>query len=349
MTSNNAGVLDTPATRLVIKVVIYYVILLAIGTLIWHGLELSAFAGTTESELFGSAGEAGQKVSKKAAMAAAAAAAPGHGTAATTAILAMLGALLLAIPVAWVYLATRAKRGYQQSVVQLLIILPIVVAGIVVLVRTSLALAFSLAGIVAAVRFRNTLDDSKDAVYVFLATGIGLASAIDLPVAAAISIFFNATVLVLWYSDFGSAPLELEGRIAQRRLKRARELARTGTFVAQIDSEVLQNMTNEQLEGLAQRAWRRARGEDPGSKSAASGAEARLRVRTRDPGLTRTVLEPRLDDNVKEWRLDATKEEADGVTVLDYVVQLKKKGDPQDLISVAHAVSGAELVDAELR
>ncbi len=349
MTSKNAGVLDTPATRLVIKVVIYYAILLAIGALIWHELGLTAFAGTTQSELFGSAGEAGQQVSKKAAMTAAAVTTPSHRTAATTAILAMLGALLLAVPVAWVYLATRAKRGYQQSVVQLLIILPIVVAGVVVLVRSSLALAFSLAGIVAAVRFRNTLDDSKDAVYVFLATGVGLASAIDLPVAAAISIFFNATVLVLWYTDFGSAPLELEGRIAQRRLKRARELAQTGTFVAQIDSEVLRDMTTEQLEGLAQRAWRRARGEEAGSKSATSGAEVRLRVRTRDPGLTKTVLEPRLDDNVKDWRLDATKEEADGVTALDYVVQLKKKGDPQDLISVARAVSGPELVDSELR
>jgi hypothetical protein len=62
--------------------------------------------------------------------------------------------------------------------VQLLIILPLVVAGIVVLVKDSLALAFSLAGIVAAVRFRNTLDDSKDAVYVFLATGVGLAAAL---------------------------------------------------------------------------------------------------------------------------------------------------------------------------
>lgn len=349
MTSGKTGVLDTPATRLIIKVVIYYAILLGIGALIWHEMELTAFAGTNVGELFGSAGEAGPKLSKNAAAAAAAAAAVGHRTAAPTVILAMLGALLLAIPVAWVYLATRAKRGYQQSVVQLLIILPIVVAGVVVLVRDSLALAFSLAGIVAAVRFRNTLDDSKDAAYVFLATGVGLASAIDLPVATAISIFFNATVLVLWYSDFGSAPLELEGRIAQRRLKRARELARTGTFVAQIDSEVLPHMTNEQLEGLAQRAWRRARGEDSGSKSGASDAEARLRVRTRDASLTRIVLEPRLDDNVKEWRLDATKEEADGVTVLDYVVQLKKKGDPQDLVSVARAVSGAELVDAELR
>ena len=31
------------------------------------------------------------------------------------------------------------------------------------------------AGVVAAVRFRNTLRDTKDAVYVFLAVGIGLA------------------------------------------------------------------------------------------------------------------------------------------------------------------------------
>ena len=43
---------------------------------------------------------------------------------------AMLAAVLLSVPVAWVYLLTRAKRGYQQSVVQLLIVLPTVVAGI---------------------------------------------------------------------------------------------------------------------------------------------------------------------------------------------------------------------------
>ena len=170
----------------------------------------------------------------------------------------MLAAVLLSLPVAWVYLLTRAKRGYQQSVVQLLIILPAVVAGIVLLVKYSITLAFSLAGIVAAVRFRNTLDDSKDAVYVFLATAIGLASAVNLPVAAVVSIGFNAIALVLWYTDFGSAPMELEGRIADQRLKRARQLARTGTFVARIDDEVFRNMTREQLEGVAQRAWKRA-------------------------------------------------------------------------------------------
>jgi hypothetical protein len=169
----------------------------------------------------------------------------------------MLASILLSLPVAWIYLLTRAKRGYQQSVVQLLIILPLVVAGIVVMVKYSLALAFSLAGIVAAVRFRNTLDDSKDAVYVFLATAIGLAAAVNIPVAAVISILFNATMLILWATDFGHAPVALDGNIAERRLKQAKELARTGTFVAQLDNEVFRNMTREQLEGVAERAWKR--------------------------------------------------------------------------------------------
>ena len=69
---------------------------------------------------------------------------------------AMMAALLLILPVAWIYILTRHKKGYQQSVVQTLIILSPVVAGVVVMVKYSLPLAFGLAGIVAAIRFRNT-------------------------------------------------------------------------------------------------------------------------------------------------------------------------------------------------
>ena len=140
-------------------------------------------------------------------------------------------------------------RGYQQSVVQLLIILPVVVAGIVVLVKYSLALAFSLGGIAAAVRFRNTLDDSKDAVYVFLVIGLGIAAAVDLPVALVISFLFNVVIVGLWLTDFGRTPVALDGRMAERRLARARQLARTGTFVARIDDEVLKNMTSRAARG----------------------------------------------------------------------------------------------------
>ena len=257
-----------------------------------------------------------------------------------TVAVAMLAAVLLSLPVAWVYLLTRAKRGYQQSVVQLLIILPTVVAGIVLLVKYSIALAFSLAGIVAAVRFRNTLDDSKDAVYVFLATAIGLASAVNLPVAAVISIGFNALVLVLWYTDFGSAPVELDGRIAEQRLKRARQLARTGTFVARIDDEVFRNMTREQLEGVAQRAWKRAQATD----DSVEPEEVRVRMRTRDLAALRSAVDPRLTENVKNWRIGAINER-DGVHTAEYHVQLKKKTTPDELVALIRASGADQLVD----
>src|SRR2546430_11285380 len=71
---------------------------------------------------------------------------------------------------------TKQRQGYDPSVVQTVILLPVAVAGIVAVVQNSLVLAFSLAGLAAAVRFRNTLKDSKDAVYIFVAMGVGLAA-----------------------------------------------------------------------------------------------------------------------------------------------------------------------------
>src|SRR3954470_22460793 len=186
---------------------------------------------------------------------------PVHIDATTLALMvaaAMIGSVLLSIPVAWVYTLTRAKRGYQQSVVQTLILLPALVAGVVVLVKYSLALAFSLAGIVAAVRFRTSLDDSKDAVYIFLSTAIGLAAGVQLPMAAVISVVFNALVLFLWYTDFGKTAAVFEGNKAQKQLEEAEaRMRQTGTFVAMLDDDIFANMTPEQLDLAADRAWRR--------------------------------------------------------------------------------------------
>ncbi|MBI1809819.1 MAG: hypothetical protein HYR75_07985, partial [Gemmatimonadetes bacterium] len=98
-----------------------------------------------------------------------------RGPAALPTAIAMASALALTLPIVWIYTLTRKKKGWQQSVVQTLLVLPVIVAGIVVLVKYSLALAFSLGGIVAAVRFRNSLDDTKDAAYILITTGVGLA------------------------------------------------------------------------------------------------------------------------------------------------------------------------------
>jgi hypothetical protein len=328
------GLRAGPATRIVLRSVVYYVILIGGATLAWPYLpRTGGLPAISLDAMFGTPSAASRL----------APAVPEGLALAGGVAVAMLASVLLALPVAWVYLATRAKRGYQQSVVQLLVILPAVVAGIVLLVKYSLALAFSLAGIVAAVRFRNTLDDSKDAVYVFLATAIGLSAAVNLPVAAVLSIGFTIVVLALWYSDFGSAPIELDGRIADRRLRRARQLARTGTFVARIDDEVFRDMTREQLEGVAERAWRRARGvEDEGAQS-----ESRLRVRTHDVIAMRRAVEPRLEEHTRLWRAGPVTS-ADGVDVVDYFVQMKKKSHTDELVALVRAAGSADVIDAEL-
>ncbi|MDQ2666444.1 MAG: DUF4956 domain-containing protein [Gemmatimonadota bacterium] len=329
----------TATSRVVTRLVLFYIVVIGGASLLWRLLpHASVFAPSSLDQLFGG----GPPVTAKGV--------PtiplDEVTLAVTVAVAMIASILLSLPVAWVYLLTRAKRGYQQSVVQLLIILPLVVSGIVLLVKYSIALAFSLAGIVAAVRFRNTLDDSKDAVYVFLATAVGLAAAVNLPVAAVISILFNVTALLLWYFDFGSAPVELDGRIAEKRLRRAKELARTGTFVARIDDEVFRNMTRDQLEGVADRALRRAHSTDGDGSSSAD--EAILRITTSDLAAMRRAIEPRLQDYTKSWRL-GTCSNTDGVEHADYFVQLKKRTPPDELLSLIRAAGTTNVIGAEFR
>jgi len=132
------------------------------------------------------------------------------------AAVAMLGALALMCPVAWMYMRTKPKANYDTSLVQTVIALPVVISGVVLIVRDSIALAFSLAGIVAAVRFRNTLRDTKDAVYIFLAIAVGLAAGVQaFAVGFVVSVIYVAVVLVLWRFDVGTAPLtdRVRGRL----------------------------------------------------------------------------------------------------------------------------------------
>jgi hypothetical protein len=240
-------------------------------------------------------------------------------------MIAMVAAFVTALPVTWIYTWTRHKKGYQQSIVQTFIILPVIVAGIVVLVKHSLELAFSLAGIVTAVRFRTTLDDSKDAANVFVVTGIGLAAAVDPPVAFAISIIYNTLILWLWMSDFGRAP-SLEGRQAGQRLDRVLQHAnRTGTFVAKLDDEVLKDLAPEQLEALADRAWRRRKRNAPdAAEDERPDYTHMLRVHTSDIEGTRMACEAAFDELFARWKYMGKAKGVDGLRVLEYGIAMNE-------------------------
>jgi len=121
----------------------------------------------------------------------------------------LFGTIVLMIPITWVYMAIKTPQGYRKAFVEALIILPICATTVVLLIQDSLALAFGLAALVAAVRFRVRLPDALDGIYVFAAICVGLASGIGyLGVAVVMTIFFCFASVILWGMDYGANPVE---------------------------------------------------------------------------------------------------------------------------------------------
>ncbi len=230
------------------------------------------------------------------------------------AITAMLGALALALPLAWIFVITRRRKGFSQSIVHTLIILPIAVAGIMVVVQNSLALAFGLAGI-AALRFRNTLDDTKDAIYLFVATGIGVAAAADqFSVGLALSFLFNATIIVLWWTNYGRTPAQLKAKLLLRRLRQTRE---------------------NRIPGV------------PGA--ATDPLNTVLRVHVLNPDAAQLTVAAVLERTSKQWELTGVTPGTNGFSTLDYVVRLRTRTVRGELLNDLRASGRPDVVGAEFR
>ncbi len=138
--------------------------------------------------------------------------------------LAMLGTLILMLPVSWLYKGIHSDGEHDHSLDETALILPAVVAGIVLIVQHSLALAFSLAGIVAGVQFRRSLTDTFDTLFIFVAIGVGIAAGTGaLEIAAVMSVFFNySTLMVAMFGD----GLQSHHESRRKALRRARKQAK---------------------------------------------------------------------------------------------------------------------------
>ena len=115
----------------------------------------------------------------------------------------LLGVWLLMLPVSWVHKGIHRLSAHDHSLDETMLILPGVVASIVLVVQHSLALAFSLAGIVAGVQFRRALQDTFDALFILVAIGTGIAAGVRaLEIAAVLTVFFTyATLFVYFFGD----------------------------------------------------------------------------------------------------------------------------------------------------
>lgn len=139
-------------------------------------------------------------------------------------IYAMTSTLLLMLPVSWVYKAIHTDSVYDHSIDTTTLVLPAVVAGIVTVVQHSLALAFSLAGIAAGVRFRRALSDTFDTLFILAAIGVGIAAGVkSIEIAIVLTVFFNyASIGVCAFGD-GLESQHIVRRKAERKRRKAKK------------------------------------------------------------------------------------------------------------------------------
>ena len=139
---------------------------------------------------------------------------------------AMSATLLLMLPVSWVYKSIHTDSIYDHSIDSTTLVLPAVVAGIVTVVQHSLALAFSLAGIVAGVRFRRALSDTFDTLFILASIGVGISAGIgSIEIAIVLTVFFNyAAASVCAFGDGLESQHVVQRKIRRKNRKAARAL-----------------------------------------------------------------------------------------------------------------------------
>src|SRR4051812_2567056 len=261
----------------------------------------------------------------------------------------VIGAFLLALPAAFTYVRTRSSLKYDQSLVQTVIMLPVVVTAILVVVHNSLALAFSLAGIVAAVRFRNNLKDSRDAVYIFAAVGIGFAAGVGkLAIAAFLSVFFCVLELLLWKLDLTADHERTFGLLCmpaassgQAGSALALPAATQDATVATLDVSLASASADTGLLALG--------GATPQADfSKAKRPPERLLVYSTDPEKARRIVDAVLERTTKGYKLKNTRNGGNDQYVLEYQVRIRRKSPAAAIIDRLHAEGTPYVIAAEV-
>ena len=77
---------------------------------------------------------------------------------------------------AWVFLFTRRGANASRSLVNSIVVMPVLVALMMMVLQDNLVSAFGMMSIFAIVRFRNVLSEAHDTTYVFAAIMLGVAA-----------------------------------------------------------------------------------------------------------------------------------------------------------------------------
>ena len=258
----------------------------------------------------------------------------------------LVSTLALMLPVTWVYMSARTAQGHNQSIVQALIVLPLIVAGIVLVVSNSLALAFSLGGVVAAVRFRTNLSDPRDVVFIFLAIAVGFAAGVqDLTIAVMLSLIFNFVLVFLWRYEFGRSVLEPTA--SSQWAEPLGDLAgkdHGGNTVP--DRDLVLALTPKKVEALAERFERVRVLLGPNGKK--PRFDAVLAVTTTEVDGAQKHIEKTLNDISKRWKLDEVVTNVGKPSELYYLLRQRKSVNRDAMLTAIRAGSNGFIAQADV-
>ena len=231
---------------------------------------------------------------------------------------AMAMAFVLTVPTVLVYVRTRSHEAYDESLVNTVLVLPSVITAILIVVQSSLALAFSLTGIVAAVRFRSNVKESRDALYIFASVAIGFASGVyALDVAAATSLFFVLLELFAWRSGLG-------GDHSRAHAAHWPDSPSNPAPAVAISGEGRRSAWNHAHAGRNDPT-----GGDPKPNREPKPKGMVLRIEADDLEHGRRVVEAALAETAKKWRFERTLHHGGRTTGLEYHARLRRSQSPE--------------------
>src|SRR5206468_2550670 len=96
-----------------------------------------------------------------------------------SALLSMVLAIALSMGIAWAYVLTYHGPSYSRSFVQTVALAGVISSMVMLAIGNDIARGLGLVGALTVVRFRSTLKDTRDLLFVFASLAVGVACGVQ--------------------------------------------------------------------------------------------------------------------------------------------------------------------------
>jgi hypothetical protein len=199
--------------------------------------------------------------------------------------------------------------------------------------------------VVGAVRFRTTLRDSRDLVYIFLSIVVGFSAGVQsLAVGAVISMVFNFVLVLTWHYDYGRNMLM---PTASAQWSRPLQALASPTGDHQIpDRDLILSLTPENAAALAERFTRVQKA--VGSKNKKPRFDSILTVTTDNVPEAQRRIEDVLETMTKRWSLDEIITNIGKPSEIYYLLRLRKSVPRDMLLTAVHENADDTIASVDL-